>query len=223
MHRRSTSPEMRALSLGTTADPRSGRAPSVHRLRRATRPGLLVLAIAAMALCAACGSSDDDKDSAKPGTTSTTLSAADKTLQEGLDAQSQGNLDRARQIYLSAIDKDPTDKLAYYNLGVVYQQLNDVKSATDAYNKALGIDPAYQPALFNLGVLLTSTDPPAAAEAYRKILAINPDDANVHFNLGLLLRQIGQNTEGNAEVGRALEINPSLASRLPASTPTSTG
>ena len=162
-------------------------------------------------------------DSAAPATTSTTVSEADKRLQQGLANQEAGALDKAREDFLAVISQDPTNKVAYYDLGVVAQQQNDVDAAADAYRKALDIDPQYQPALFNLAVLLAPVEPETAEDLYRKLLAINPNDANVHFNLGLLLRQMGRQSEGNAEVARALELKPELASRLPTTTaPTST-
>lgn len=197
---------------------RATRAEPAKAVGRGRRPITLIAAVLMLAvLVAACGDGDKS-DTSGTASTSTTLSAAGKLLEAGLAAQGAGQLDKARENYLAVISQEPGNKIAHYDLGVVYAQLNDVTNAADAYRKALAIDPAYQPALFNLAVLLTTGDPPAAAGYYRQILAINPDDANVHFNLGLLLRQTGQEAEGNAEVGRALELNPALASRLP--TPT---
>ena len=80
--------------------------------------------------------------------------------------------------------------------------------------------PLLHAVLFNLAVLTTPTDPQQAMALYRKLLVLNPNDANVLFNLGLLLRQTGQPSAANTEIAAALKINPSLASRLPASTTT---
>lgn len=208
-------PESYALLMPTHS---SSRFQPKTALAKTSRWVIVVAASLAAAIMVVGCQKDDDSDNSAKARTSTTLSVAGKRLQAGLAAQGAGNLDKAREDYLAVISQEPNNKVAHYNLGVVYQQLNDVKSATDAYRKALEIDPKYQPALFNLAVLLTPTDPPAAAGYYRQILAINPEDANVHFNLGLLLRETGQEAEGNAEVGKALELDPSLASRLPTST-----
>jgi len=161
----------------------------------------------------ACGGSGK-----KSSGTTGSASDANNLVQAGLTAQSAGRLDEARQDYLAAIAKDPTNKFAFYDLGGIYQQQNNAIDATTAYNKAIAIDPAYKPALYNLAVLDTPTDPQAAVTLYQKLLTIAPDDANVHFNLGLLLRQIGQKAQGDAEVAAALRLDPKLASRIPPTT-----
>jgi len=190
------------------------RAEPTSAVRTGRLPISLVAAFLLVAvLAAACGGNDKgDKDGKG---TSTTLSPTEKRLQDGIAAQGAGDLDKAKEAFLAVIAQQPSNKVAHYDLGLVYQQLNDVKGSAEEYRKALVIDPNYRPALFNIAVLLAPTDANAAAGYYRQIIAINADDANAHFNLGLLLRRTGKDAEGNAEVGKALELNPSLASRLP--------
>jgi tetratricopeptide (TPR) repeat protein len=167
-----------------------------------------------------CGSSSKK---AATGTTTTTLSATDKLLQDGLAAQGAGKLDDARALYLKVIAADPANKIAFYDLGVIYQQLNSTAEARDAYGKALAIDAKYQPALFNLAVLETPGDKAKAAALYQQILDINPNDANVHLNLGLLLRDMGRQADSDTHLKRAVELDPTLASRAqPATTTTTT-
>jgi tetratricopeptide (TPR) repeat protein len=175
-------------------------------------------------LAVGCG---DDDDTATDTETTEATSSTDNLVEDGLEAQGAGRLDEAREKYLQAIDEDPTNKLAYYNLGVIYQQLNAVDEARQAYERAIEIDSTYKPALFNLAVLESAPDPTRAEALYRRLLELNQEDANVHFNLGLLLRQIGRAEEGNAQIEMALQLDPSLASRLTTTTtaapPTTTG
>jgi Tfp pilus assembly protein PilF len=135
---------------------------------------------------------------------------------QGLNAQSIGQTQQATQDYLAAIAKDPTNKFAHYDLGVIYQSQHDATNAAIEYNKALLIDPKYQPALFNLAVLQTSSDPQTAIGLYRRLLQINANDPNVNFNLGLVLISNGQPAEGHADLQKAIQISPSLRSRVPA-------
>jgi Tfp pilus assembly protein PilF len=180
------------------------------------RPRRLLLAVAAAVILstALLGCSNDKK----PATSSSSSgpSAVDQLLDEGVKAQADGHLDVARDKYLQVLQMDSTNKIAHYDLGVIYQLLDDSNNARDEYNKAITIDATYQPALFNLAILETSSNPGRAEELYRSLLQINANDANVHFNLGLLLKQIGRVDEGNTEVATAVQIDPSLASRVPA-------
>src|SRR5438477_3826770 len=176
------------------------------------RLGTLVLTFFFVLASGACGSGKSKSGGA------TGSGDSNKLLQAGLTAQGAGRLDEARQDYLKVIAKDPTNKFAYYDLGVIYQQLNDANDAAASYNKALQIDANYKPALFNLAVLETPLAPQTAISLYQKLLGIDPNDATVHFNLGLLLRQIGQKAPGDAEVSTALRLNPQLSSRLPVTT-----
>lgn len=192
-------------------------APSLAASRRKWIVPTAVVAVAiVIAAVLIVASGRDEGSNAKPrSSVAQTTTASGDWLQQGLAAQSAGRLDEARALYQKAIDQDPTNKLAYYNLGVIYQQLGAVKETRDAYGHALQIDAKYQPALFNLAVLETPLRPAEAVSLYQKILAINPNDANVHLNLGLLFKQIGRGPEGDAELAKALQLNPALASRVP--------
>lgn len=175
---------------------------------------LLVVAVAGV-LVLRGGNDDTPEPKVTTNSTSPATDAAAGLVEQGLAAQGAGRLDEARGLYQKAIDQDPTNKLAYYNLGVIYQQLNAVNDARAAYRHALQIDAKYQPALFNLAVLETPVNRTEAVSLYQQILAINPNDANVHLNLGLLLKQMGRNSEGDAELAKALQLDPGLASRIP--------
>ena len=48
---------------------------------------------------------------------------------------------------------------------------------------------------------------------------MNANDANVNFNLGLLLIAQNQPGPGHADLKKAIQINPALASRVPAGIP----
>ncbi len=175
---------------------------------------VILIAVAAVSL-AACGSS---KKSASTATTTTT--PADGLIQAGITAENKGNTAGALADYQKAIKANPLSKIAYYDLGVIYQQENDVADASTNYQKAILIDPTYKSALFNLAILDTKADPTMAVSLYDKLLGLNANDTNVLFNLGLLLRQTGNATQGNAYLAKAIRLDPALASRLPATSTT---
>ena len=169
-----------------------------------------VCVLAAVALAAtACSTS---------GPSATPSGTANQLVGAGLAAQQQGLIPQAKQDYQAAISKDPNNKYAYYDLGVIYQNAQDSTNASTNYRRALVIDPNFKPALFNMAVLETSSDPHGAIALYQQLLQLNPNDANVNFNLGLLLIAQGQPAQGHADLSKAIQIDPSLSSRLPAGT-----
>ena len=191
--------------MGTTA-----REPSAKRSlpSRWTRPASLMLTAGLIgALASGCSSN---------GSSGTPAAQANALVQSGLRAQSHGQTQQALNDYLQATAKDPTNKFAYYDAGVIYQQQNNLAAAEAAYHKALLVDPNYKPALFNLAICLTPSDPAQAIATYRQLLQINQNDPNVLFNLGLLLIAQNQGAEGHADLQKAIQLQPALRSRVPA-------
>lgn len=186
------------------------RPPRVGARRRASLvllPALLALGFTA----AACSSN---------GPSSGPSSSAASDISQGLSAQSAGQTQQAINDFKAAVAASPTSPIAYYDLGVVYQQ--DVKNLAQAateYNKALLADSTYKPAMYNLAIVQTTTDPQGAVSTYNQLLKLNANDPNVLFNLGLLLISQGQTNQGDADVQKAVLIKPALKSRVPAGVP----
>jgi len=180
---------------------------STGAVRRGARRLVACVALGAVAVgLAACGSSSS----------STPAQTANANIAAGLKAEKAGNQAQAIKDFQAAIAANPADAIPYYDLGVIYQGNKDSNDAVAYYHKALLANPNYQPALFNLAIAYTPTDPTQAISLYNQLLAINPNDADVNFNLGLLLIAQNQATAGHAALKKAIAINPSLASRVPA-------
>lgn len=132
-------------------------------------------------------------------------------------ATAERDLTQAEHDYLNILKKDPTNKFAYYDLGVIYATANQSSAASLSYEKALLVDPNYQPALYNLAYLESQTDPTTAIALYEKLQKLNPQNpAAVAFNLGLVMRSLGRVSQGNEELNYAIKLDPTLASRVPA-------
>lgn len=52
------------------------------------------------------------------------------------------------------VQKNPTNKLYPFYLGIAYTSINDLQKAEDAYKNAIAIDPGYPDATLNLGILI---------------------------------------------------------------------
>jgi tetratricopeptide (TPR) repeat protein len=159
-------------------------------------------------LVAACGNS---------GSPTTGRSSANTDVTQGLAAERSGQTQQAIKDFQSALTADPTDAVPYYDLGVIYQlYLKQPSQAASEYNKALLANSSYRPAIYNLAIIETASNPQGAIALYQQLLTFNPNDSNVLFNLGLLLHAQGQPTQGQADVSKAVLINPALKSRVPA-------
>jgi tetratricopeptide (TPR) repeat protein len=167
----------------------------------------LLLALALTFVLSGCG---NDKSEGQK--------AADP-LKAGLSAQRAGRVAEAERDYRDVLAKDPNNKYAYYNLGLIAQQAGQSQDAEEDYRVVLRLDPDYEPALFNLAILRTSPDVNEAISLYRHAIAVSPGYAAAHLNLGFALKQTGKSSEGDAELAKAVSLDPSLASRMPQAQP----
>jgi tetratricopeptide (TPR) repeat protein len=168
-----------------------------------------VLAVVLALSIGACGGDD-------PETVGPDPKKAAVALEDGLKAQTAGNLDEAERKYYEALKYDPKNKFAHYDLAVIDSARSNYGLAAEKYRVALGIDPKYGPALFNLAILERGKGNTAEAVGlYKRAVAANPKDAAAHLNLGLLLRETGEKAEGNAAVAKAIKLNPKLKDPAP--------
>lgn len=72
----------------------------------------------------------------------------------------------ARNHYLAALASSPGHALAWFNLGVSYEDARRPRDAIDAYNAAIQADPVLADAHYNLSRLLEASD---ASGAFRHL------------------------------------------------------
>jgi tetratricopeptide (TPR) repeat protein len=166
-----------------------------------------LLAVSALA---ACGGKP--KNSGPPKVTAPYASL----VGAGIVLLRQGNTSAAEQLFNQAIAKNPSDPVAHYNLGVVYQGLGDRKDALRQYRLAVNDDPRYTPALYNAAVLIAPRDPPLAIFYYRRVIAIKPNSPTALLNLALLQARAGWPRKIVVnELRQAVAIQPSLIADVP--------
>ncbi len=163
--------------------------------------GCLVAAIALLSL-ATTGCGGSGKSSAQQ---------ASDILNQGLQAHVDGRIDEAAADYREVLKKDPNNKFAYYNLGVIDQAASRDASAENNYRLALNLDSEYGPALYNLAILRAKAgSTQEAMDLYRHAIVVDDTDASAHYNLGLLLRSAGQVAAGDLEVSKARGLDATL-------------
>ena len=130
--------------------------------------------------------------------------------------QQRGKLELARTAYLNVLKLDPLNEDAYYDLGVVYTNAKNIGAAVAAYARCLIINPNYEPAIYNLAVLDSSSSPQTAVTLYQRIELLDSKNAPAYFNLGLLYAKSGEIGDAKIQIAHALDLEPALATRLPA-------
>ena len=176
-----------------------------------SRTIVLIAVVAAVFGLAACS---DDSNPGGP------IGDAEQILNEALTAHAAGELDRAVDLYEQVLVLDPQNQFAYYNLGLIDQTRGDDAAAADQYEQAIAVAPDFTPAIFNLAIIRAqqgATD--EAIGLYGDVIAVDDTDARAHLNLGFLLIASGERKEGRRELDRAVELDPSLASRIPGGEP----
>ncbi len=75
-------------------------------------------------------------------------------LEEGEFLYIEGKLEEAESCFLSVIEKDSKNKVAYNNMGVIAYRMNDLERAFDYFAMSLKEDPYFEDAITNLFDLL---------------------------------------------------------------------
>jgi tetratricopeptide (TPR) repeat protein len=153
----------------------------------------------------------------KGGSAALGPSSTEEVLKQGFAAQALGRPEDAEKAYAAVLDSDPNNKIANYNMGVIEQRKRNNDKSEEYYQRALSADPNFVPALFNLAIQHEAAGKLRESESlYRKIIELDPSMARAHLNLGfLLMRKLDREEEGKAEILRAIELDGSLASRVP--------
>ncbi|GBE30108.1 MAG TPA: tetratricopeptide repeat protein [Bacteroidetes bacterium] len=115
----------------------------------------------------------------------------------------EDNLNEARGQFAAELDLRPDNELAWNNLGVTYELLNDTESAIESYRQAFNLDPTNDDARLNLVRLLTKRMQDAADVSQwervfidsRELIALSPDSPVPLYNHAVFLAGSGQISE----------------------------
>jgi len=133
-----------------------------------------------------------------------------KGLLEKASRLADKNPKEAKSLLLKAIELDPQNASAQFQLGLTLMTLKDSPKAIEAYRKAVELDPQQSGAYFNLGfIYATQRDFFRAEEAYSQAVRLSPpylDEAL--FNLALVQEKQGEKKQSKENLERALKVNP---------------
>jgi tetratricopeptide (TPR) repeat protein len=131
---------------------------------------------------------------------------------EGLKALEEGKYQAAVGAFQKALESDPKDYTALFNLGLAYGFLNRDADALTAYRKVLELKPKLYEAELNAGILLMRGKQPAAAlPLFEDAAAQKPAEFRPRHYLARAQLETGDYPQAEANYRRALELDPKFA------------
>jgi arylsulfatase A-like enzyme/Flp pilus assembly protein TadD len=122
-----------------------------------------------------------------------------------------GKTDEARQWSKSAIQYNPENYRAWYQLGFIDAR-TDKKQAIADYEKAVSIQPSFAPLRRDLGLLqFQEANYPEAAKHLSKAIELGIKEANLYNSLGISYSRTGHLRSAVVSYKEALKLAPDLA------------
>jgi tetratricopeptide (TPR) repeat protein len=121
---------------------------------------------------------------------------ADAVFEEAQAAEEHSDLATAERLYRRAMNMDPADPAAPFNLGNVLRAGGRNLEAETAYRAAVKADPDFASAWYNLADVLDDqrrTD--EAIDCLKRALVADPAHADAIFNMGLFLQRLERHDE----------------------------
>lgn len=141
-----------------------------------------------------------------------------QSINKGNELYKQKNYPAAAQQYQDALKKNPTNNIAYFNLGNAYYKGKKQEEAIAAYDKAIkGFStPAEKSqAYYNKGVVLQNNNRlEECIEAYKASLRLNPNDDDARQNLQKALRKQQQQKDQQQNQQKNQQEKPKPQSKM---------
>ncbi|WP_316747882.1 tetratricopeptide repeat protein [Streptomyces herbicida] len=136
-------------------------------------------------------------------------------LRSALERMTKRDSVGAARDYRQVLEIDPTNKFAWYGLGLLGQQRGRKADALAAYEKALETDPSFMSALSSEANLLKSSDPDRAIEILKRGANADPKATSLYLQLGYLLAEQKRNGEAEDAFRHAVAVDPGVLSQVP--------
>lgn len=177
------------------------------------RAVIALLLIATSVGLTACGGGTNLTSSDKSSSASTQSGANSATalLATGIAQANAKQYQQAETTFRDVLVLAPTNKYAWYNLGLIAQVQNQASAALADYSKALSIDGKYTPAMYNKAILLEHTDLHSALALYRQITSINPKAATAYLRESFVYDRLGDKASARQARAHAVALDKSLA------------
>ena len=133
-------------------------------------------------------------------------------LNNGNKAYKRGDLERASEYYLKAVQFDQEFYLAFYQLGVLEKKMGNSDEAINYFNKAIKIKPDFHKAWFTLGTSYeVDNNLDSAIVKYNKAIELNPGYTKAYGNLGNIYTLQEDYDSAKDVLLTAIQIDPEYA------------
>ncbi|MGK7396345.1 MAG: tetratricopeptide repeat protein [Candidatus Cyclobacteriaceae bacterium M3_2C_046] len=117
--------------------------------------------------------------------------------------------ERARELYLKAIQSEDHVADAYCNLGIIESRQGNIAKAIDSFTQCLKYEPRHFEAHYNLGNIYSDAANYNLARLHYQIsIEIEPGYPNSYFNLGLVLAMMNNYMEAIDVLTKYKELAP---------------
>jgi tetratricopeptide (TPR) repeat protein len=142
------------------------------------------------------------KDSGKP----------ESLAEQGANLLKKGNTEKGVATLRLALQRDPNDAAALFNLGMSLGDAGEAAEALELLQRLITNEPGYPGAWVALGVAQgRSKQWDAAIRSFTEAVSRNPQDGFAHKNLGAALSQTGQLDKARDHLKAAVVVLPSDA------------
>jgi tetratricopeptide (TPR) repeat protein len=127
----------------------------------------------------------------------------------GVALERLGDPAGAERSYRKALELQPGNVRAHYNLGTLLAARGDRRQGIEHLETAARLDPDSRDVLFNLGQALAEAGEPARAlETWDRLLKLSPQDPVARFRHAQALSALGRHGEAAAELGAVIAAAP---------------
>ena len=133
-------------------------------------------------------------------------------LNNGNKAYKRGDLEKASDYYLKAVQFDQDFYLAFYQLGVLEKKMGNSDEAIGYFNKAIKIKPDFYKAWFTLGTSYeVDNNLDSAIVKYNMAIELNPGYTKAYGNLGNIYTLLEDYDSAKDVLLTAIQIDPTYA------------
>ncbi|BAQ11530.1 tetratricopeptide domain protein [Bacillus sp. OxB-1] len=127
----------------------------------------------------------------------------------GIAALQDGELEKAVESFMKAVEEQPEDPVGYINLGNVFASLGDIEKAEPFFQKAITLDEEAGTAYYGLANLYYNAERyTEAVTLYEKAVRKGVEDADAYFMLGKSLERSSNDKFALPYLQRAAELAP---------------
>lgn len=127
----------------------------------------------------------------------------------GIAALQDGELEKAVESFMKAVEEKPEDPVGYINLGNVFASLGDIEKAEPFFQKAITLDEEAGTAYYGLANLYYNAERfEEAAKLYEIAVRKGVQDADAYYMLGKSLERASNDKLALPYLQRAAELAP---------------